>query len=90
MKKVYRVKKDGTVIGLWADEIEGLGEAKVTRASKVEFVEEKGAWSVEFLVGPLAGSCLVETFPKRKDALSAEVSALNEQIENGTLGGERG
>jgi hypothetical protein len=85
MKKVFRIKPDGSVEGLWSDELAGLGKAKVQRASRVEYQESREGWSVEFLIGPLKGSCLMDTFRRRKDALEAEVRALNEQIIRGEL-----
>jgi len=78
MKKVYRIKDNGFVLGLWGDELSGLGEAEVHRASKVEFDQNKQAWTVTMISGPVGLSCLAKLFPKRADALEAEVEYLNE------------
>jgi len=85
MKKIFRIQNDGIVTGLWSDELVGLGKTKVTRASRVEFQEKRGGWSVEILIGPLKNSCLAKIFQRRKDALAAEVEVLNEQIIAGAL-----
>ena len=62
-----------------------MGEAHVTRASKVEFNDEQGGWTVEILIGPTAGCFLAQVFPRRKDALCAEVQYLNGQMLAGQL-----
>ena len=85
MRRVFRILKDGTVEGLWGDVLAGLGEASVTRASKVEFIESIGRWSVEILIGPSKGYVLPDTYERRKDALEAEVKFLNEQLAAGLI-----
>lgn len=78
MKKRFKISPDGNVVGLWDDVLAGLGEAKVSRASRVEFNEEHGGWQVELCIGPDAGCFLPQLFERRKDALGAEVSYLND------------
>jgi hypothetical protein len=78
MKRVYKVLTDGTIEGLWNDSLSEMGEAEVTRASQVEFVE--GGWTVEILIGKFAGCFLPKSYPKRADALKAEVEFFNVEL----------
>ena len=83
--RIFKLAPDGTVSGLHSDFLAPLGRASIERASNVEFCEEIGRWFVEFLIGPFKGACLIETFARRSDALSAEVRVLNQQHANGLL-----
>lgn len=85
MKKLYRIHPDGSIEGLHDDLLAGVGTTKVQRASRVEFNEDECGWTVEFLVGRYAGCFLPATFPKRKDALEAEVLFLNQEMREGRL-----
>lgn len=78
MKRVYKVLTNGTIEGLWNDNLSEMGEAEVTRASQVEFVE--GGWTVEILIGKFAGCFLPKSYPKRGDALKAEVEFFNAEL----------
>lgn len=84
-KHVFRVTPSGKVEGLWADTLAGVGEASVTRASEVEFNDQAKGWTVQLLVGPYKGAFLPRTYPRRNDALAAEVVELNRQIAEGRL-----
>ncbi len=44
-----RIAQDGTLIGLWDDAIDwrSLGQLRITRASYVEFDEQKQVWCVQ-------------------------------------------
>ena len=88
MAKAYIIKiaKDGSIVsGLYADFLAGLGEISTTRASSVEFNANIQRWVVELRVGPYAGSCLLQTFEKRQDALEAELAVLSHQHELGLI-----
>ncbi len=79
-KQIVKISKDGmTVSGLYADCLQGLGEMQVSRASTVEFNDEIGRWVVEPKIGPYTGTCLLQTFERRGDALAAEVAVLTKQ-----------
>lgn len=79
MKKVYRIKSDCTVIGLWDDFLADLGwNAVIERASDVEFDNQIGKWIVT-IKNPYC--CLIEKYDKRQKAIEAEIKFLNELIE---------
>lgn len=77
--RIVKLSLDGSITSLHSDFLMPLGEAKIERASNVEYCGDIGKWSVEFLLGPFAHACLLATFEKRTDALAAEVAVLNEQ-----------
>ena len=85
MNKVYKISPEGVLEGLWDDSLADLGEAKIKRASEVEYCEELKGWTVKILVGPSQGKFLPGVFKKRKDALEAEVTFLNQELEEGCL-----
>lgn len=78
MKRVYRVLTNGTIEGLWNDSLSEMGEAEVTRASQVEFMD--GGWTVELLMGRFKGCYLPKIYQKRGDALKAEVEFFNREL----------
>jgi len=79
-KRIVKISADGcTVAGLHSDILCGLGKMNTTRASHVEFCEKIGRWVVEPVIGPLAGTCLLQTFERRGDAIAAEVELLTRQ-----------
>lgn len=82
-KQIVKISCDGTVVrGLYSDVLQGLGELSVHRASRVEFNDSIRRWTVEPLVGPFAGTCLLQTFERRSEAIAAEVAVLSEQHRN--------
>lgn len=85
-KQILKISSDGKIVsGLYSDCLQGLGEIQVSRASRVEFNDELGRWVVEPMIGPCAGTCLIETFERRGDAIAAEVALLSEQHRLGLL-----
>lgn len=79
-KQIVKIAQNGlTVCGLYADCLQDLGEMQVSRASAIEFHDEIGRWVVEPKIGPYAGTCLIQTFARRADAIAAEVEVLTEQ-----------
>ena len=79
-KQIVKISKDGmAVTGLYADCLQGLGDMQVLRASTVEYNDDIERWVVEPKIGPYAGTCLLQTFERRGDALAAEVAVLTEQ-----------
>lgn len=84
-KKRFVISGDGTITGLWDDCLEGLGSPKVTRASKVEFNEEAGGWTVEICIGDFSGCYLPKVFPRRKEALNSEVEFFYKESAEGRL-----
>lgn len=79
-KQIVKISKDGmAVTGLYADCLQGLGDMQVSRASTVEYNDDIERWVVEPKIGPYAGTCLLQTFERRGDALAAEVAVLTEQ-----------
>lgn len=86
MKKLYRIMPDGTLEGLYDDDFSSeIGEAKIKRASEVEFDGDKQGWTVRILLGDHAGKFLPGVYTKRKDALAAEVDFLNGELLEGRL-----
>jgi hypothetical protein len=85
-RKIIRISKDGLAVSaLYADLLCGLGEQSVVRASHVEFDNAAQGWVVRIALGPDAGRMLPGVFSSRKEALSAEVEFLNEQLEKGLI-----
>lgn len=79
-KQILKISSDGRLVsGLYADCLQGLGELTVSRASRVEFNDSIGKWVVEPMIGPYSGTCLLQTFDKRGEAIAAEVAMLSEQ-----------
>ena len=79
-KQIVKISRNGMFAsGLYADFLQGLGDMRVERASVIEFNEVIGRWVIEPKVGPYSGTCLVQTFERRRDALTAEISLLTEQ-----------
>ncbi len=79
-KQIVKISTDGMhAFGLYADCLQGLGEMQVSRASNVEFNSEIGRWVIEPKIGPLAGTCLLNTFERRGNAIDCEVAVLTEQ-----------
>ena len=79
-KQLVKISEDGSIVsGLYSDILQGLGPMQVCRASRVEFNDIIGKWTVEPTIGPFAGACLTQAFDKRSDALAAEVELLSEQ-----------
>jgi len=85
MTKKYRILPDGSVEGLYDDTLAGLGATQVQRASRVEFNEERGGWTVEFLIGKFCGCFLPRIFQHRSEALLEEVHFLNNELVAGRL-----
>ncbi|MBR4742342.1 MAG: hypothetical protein IK079_05550 [Desulfovibrio sp.] len=83
---VLKISKDGRAVsGLYSDFLSGLGDLTTKRASSVEFDEVIQRWVVELKIGPFAKACLIQTFERREDALSAEVAVLSQQHELGQI-----
>ena len=81
MRYKYRISQDGkNIIGLWTDALNGIGEAEVARASDVEYANDIQRWCVTFRCGEFGEASLIQTFPSRREALQAEVKALNSWI----------
>ena len=75
---VFLIEADGVVRGLYTDEVDwpALGSLRVTRASTVEFDETMQGWVVTILeTGSHFGP-----FPRRGEAIEAEVATLTERL----------
>ena len=84
---VFLIEPGGRVRGLYTDEVDwpALGPLRVTRASTVEFDETRQGWVVTILeTGERFGP-----FPRRGEAIEAEVSALTERFSDRSLKGAR-
>ena len=72
-RKRIIVSPEGQIYGLWSDMMAGCGDARIRRASHVEYDNALGCWMVtiietkEVLPGPYCGG-----FRTRKEALQAE------------------
>ena len=69
------VSSGGSVRCVYGEDIDlaAIGSMNITRASHVE-PDERGQWWAEIVEGPKLGP-----FPRRSDALAAEVAWLTEQ-----------
>ncbi len=75
------IEPDGTVRGLYSDSIpydtlgDALGGLEISRASRVEPTPD-GQWTAD--MSPCGGNVELGPFPKRRQALDAEVKWLRE------------
>ena len=70
--------RQGVIRLLYTDTLplERLGPITVTRASHVEFDEDRQGWTVTLADGTQLPGC----WPKRSEALAAEVEAVNARL----------
>jgi hypothetical protein len=81
-RQILKISPDGTVVfGPHNDMFVDFGKQNIVRASEVEFCQEIGRWTVTMIYGPQC--CLVQTFDRRSDALSAEIDYINSQLVQG-------
>ena len=82
-EKVFRVDKDGNLIGLYTDSVplRGLGKLDVERASNVEFDNTQQGWTITLA----DGTTLPGVFPTREAALSCEVSHVQDRLRAGVV-----
>lgn len=85
MKKIYRITPTGTIEGLYSDMLSEAGEASIVRASEVEYDNDAQGWTVKILLKPFENYVLPEVFPRRGDALKAEVEFLNAKLLEGVV-----
>ena len=78
---VFRVDRDGSLFGLWTDEIDlhKLGRVEVRRASNIEFDDAAGLWRIHWPDGTTG----MVGYRRRADALEAEEKIVQERVRRG-------
>ena len=85
-RKVFRIENDGTVTTVYRDEDLAQGDftiEEVKRASNVEYVN--GGWKVKFELPGIIERGIEEKFTIRREAIKAEIEALNNFIKEGLV-----